>query len=263
MAISGLCRTAQFQFDPEYFKIISVVEETGTQICTTMPASALFDDYVTDSVEDNKIVFELTIDELIKAFRGAGGADEVVMKLTRRKGTRITTLRVMIPSARSSTFDAEILQDLPVQMKKYGSNAIKEYAWGEPNVYIRLPTPLTSLMKIADRFKSLSKRVTIMANNEGTLELASNAEGVRVKSTWKNMQVVLTEDSEGMPSQGLDTLYMCTVRAREWYSILQVSSVAQKIVLGIIDQQALVLYCYIDGIEDDQVLTYFVYHIEE
>lgn len=141
----------------------------------------LFSELVVESLNNNKIGFELTLDHLIKTLRSAvGSAPEILVRL--RKGPHYPFLSFTIDNP-----SMKIAQEIPVMTLSASQlEGLTEPSMPEPNVWILMPQ-LKLVQRVIDRMKNMSNILKIEANQAGQLVFSIETDLVTVSTFHKNL----------------------------------------------------------------------------
>ncbi|KAK5945005.1 Checkpoint protein hus1 [Knufia obscura] len=185
-----------------------------------------------------------------------------------------------------------ITQDIPVKVLHPGDvGGLHEPRLREPDVNIYMPN-LAQLKSISERFTKLAMstaissstknapRLEMSANMHGVLKLAIRTDALNISSHWTNLlnpeldatqfeggsQAVRDHPSTRMKElggpDGQDEAGWAKVRidAKDWSRVLSVGRVSSRVVGCLLDDTALVMYCWIGGPDDDEesCLTYYI-----
>ena len=247
----------------------------------------LFDDYRISSVNNNIINLEVPLAQLHRGLRSCASASDAVLRLTKRAadGAPVLCLTITTASSAASFISGSTLvtQEIPVRVLSATSvDSIQEPQAPDADVHIYLPQ-LPQLRSITDRFNRLSTvslaaaaataastdhaahRLLLAANMAGEFKMALVGSGVRVESTWRDLQNPVLADSEAHATHP-STLRARTafaevlVDGREWAKVLKVGGLARRVVACVCDGLALVLYVFLteEGDPDQTVLTYYM-----
>ena len=185
-----------------------------------------------------------------------------------------------------------VTQDIPVKvLHPQDVGGLHEPRLREPDVHIYMPN-LAQLKSISERFTKLamstavsnssknSPRLEMSANMYGALKLAIKTDALNISSHWTNLlnpeldatqfeggeQAVRDHPSTRMKelggSDGQNEAGWAKVRidAKDWSRVLSVGRVSSRVVGCILDETALVMYCWIGGPDDEEesCLTYYI-----
>ena len=212
-----------------------------------------------EGISDEFGDFDLDIDLNDPAFGGSGQAQ------TRERQTVVT-------------------QDVPVKvLHPTDVGTLHEPRLREPDVHIYMPS-LSQLKSISDKFTKLAiattmssssknaPRLEMSANMHGSLRLAIKTDALKTASLWTglvNPELDATQFDGGdtavqeHPStrmrelggpDGQNEAGWAKVRidAKDWSRVLSVGRVSSRVVGCLVDETALVMYCWIGGPDDDE-----------
>lgn len=267
-SLASLRKTCHIRLDPKSLKLISLADKRTTQLWATLNLESMFEHYELSSVCNNIIIIELNIEALFRALKSYNSSshrhDEVWIRL--RRHNRVPYLVVIFRQHSFVDEDVvQITQEMPVRLLKVDDfEGFREPVCPPPNVYIMLPDPNSSVLRICERYRHISGRITVKANNHRMLSMEVRHEGVKINTTWTNAINVRAIDQEESACPP-DEVFAVTVDSREWWGVLQVVNVAKRIIMGICNNYALIVHCYITDPEDDEeeVLMYYMSHLGE
>jgi HUS1 checkpoint protein len=246
-----------------------LADKSTTQLWSKLNLESMFEEYSIDAVV-YPIAFEVNIDGLFRALRSYNSSsnrhDEVWMRLTTKN-----KMPYVVIMFRQHSFTAEddvitIAQEIPIRLLRVEDvQDISEPNCPPANVYILMRDNLSGpVVRISERYRQVSPRITVRANNRGLLSFEVHDEGVKIDTTWKNAVNTRTMDQSSQDHDSPETIFSVTVDSKEWWAVLQVVNVAKRVIMGICDRYALLLYCYISDPENDEeeVMTYYMSHSE-
>lgn len=264
-----LRKSCQIRIDPSSIQLISLADKSTTQLWSKLNLESMFEEYAIDAVV-YPITFEVNIEGLFRALKSYNSSsnrhDEVWMRLTTKN-----KMPYVVIMFRQHSFTAEddvvtIAQEIPIRLLRVEDvHDMCEPNCPPANVYILMRDNLSSsVLRICDRYRQISNRLTIKANNEGFLSFEVHDDGVKINTTWKNAINTRTMDQSSQSTVPADTIFSVTIDSREWWAVLQVANVAKRVILGICGNYALLLYCYIIDPDDneEEVMTYYMSHSE-
>lgn len=177
-----------------------------------------------------------------------------------------------------------ITQDIPVKvLHPQDVGGLHEPRLREPDVHIYMPN-LAQLKSMSDRFTKLAlatsvsnsakntPKLEMSANMHGSLKLAIKTDALSITSQWTNLlnpdldasqfeggsQAVRDHPSTRMRElggpDGSDEAGWAKVRidAKDWSRVLSVGRVSSRVVGCLLDDTALVMYCWIGGPDDEE-----------
>ncbi|KAJ1959921.1 Checkpoint protein hus1 [Dipsacomyces acuminosporus] len=273
-SIDKLSKGAILKLTPEKLHIIVITDmDSGLQLWSDVTVDALFNDYRIESIHNNEIYLEFSIDNLQRALKSAQGALRTTLKLTKKQGLPVLSLVILNQS--STGREMTLCQDVPVRvLSPLQMEAIREPLVPDSQVHIMVP-PLNSVRSVAERMKSMGDRVAISANKEGEMTIRVSNDLVEITTFFRGLEN-LTYDSTQEPSanptpdRSPSDFYTAVVDMKNFLRFLQSYHVAPKnIVCCIIEQHAVVFYVYIGstgyaggvGALNEQTcgsLTYFI-----
>lgn len=177
-----------------------------------------------------------------------------------------------------------VTQDIPVKvLHPQDVGGLHEPRLREPDVHIYMPN-LAQLKTVSERFTKLAMstsvsasaknapRLEMSANMHGSLKLAIKTDALSIVSQWTNLlnpdldasqfeggsQAVRDHPSTRMRElggpDGSNEAGWAKVRidAKDWSRVLSVGRVSSRVVGCLLDDTALVMYCWVGGPEDDE-----------
>ncbi|KAK5096663.1 Checkpoint protein hus1 [Lithohypha guttulata] len=185
-----------------------------------------------------------------------------------------------------------ITQDIPVKVLHPSDvGGLHEPKLREPDIHIYMPG-LAQVKSISDKFTKLATATTVStsaknaprlemsANMYGALKIAVKTDALSISSLWTNLlnpdldatqfeggeQAVRDHPSTRMKElggpDGQNEAGWAKVRidAKDWSRVLSVGRVSNRVIGCIIDDMALIMYCWIGNQDDDEesCLTYYI-----
>ncbi|KAK9456944.1 checkpoint protein hus1 [Dipodascopsis uninucleata] len=263
-ALSFIRKLCLIKISPTSLSIITIVDTSGTQVWATLGISETFSDLTLKSLDDDVISMELNIDMLVRALKScsSSGLDSVRVKLT--KHNRIPYLAVMVEHYSRTGSTTKIAQEIPVKiLRSEQVQTIHEPECPRPDAIVVLPHPLTSILKICDRYRYIGVRILVSANMNGDLRVAVENDNVRVDTKWKELEIAQQElDSDTQPvsltPRESGAFASVRVDAKDLWNVLKIHTISKRIIVCICDNHALIVYAYVSGMEDESVLTYYL-----
>jgi len=219
---------------PDTIHFIIIPDYTGTQVWAALGVETLFEDYHIQSAADDCINLEIPVDNLHRALRSAGNANEVIIRLTRRDRFAVLSFCISV-AGRTGTNTITHHVTVRVLNQSYIST-LREPQCPEPDVHIVLP-PLSGLKAISERFKTLADRILIKANMNGEMKLRAESDSVKIETAWKDLINPELDPAQILepgrhPSQIRDKTAFASVRvdARDWLNFLRVHVVAKRVI---------------------------------
>lgn len=203
------------------------------------------------SEEENEIYLEFEPDVMAKSLislRTVTGARSVKVKLTNKK-LPCLTFEIMLSEFSHSRL---CVHDIPVTvMPRRGWKQLQEPKVPNFDISIQLPS-LKLLRTVAERMKTLSPYITVLANQEGVLILKVETPDATVSTHFKDLIVQTTEVAG---SEGSDEFFSARVDVRKFVQFLTSEQVnPSKVVCNIVDDHMVVLYL----LHEDVTLHYFL-----
>ncbi len=180
-----------------------------------------------------------------------------------------------------------ITQDIPVKVLHPADvGNLHEPRLREPDVHIYMPN-LAQLKSMSERFTKLAMATTVStsaknapklemsANMHGSLKLAIQTDALSIASQWTNLlnpdldasqfengsQAIRDHPSTRMRElggpDGSNEAGWAKVRidAKDWSRVLSVGRISTRVIGCILDDSALVMYCYIGDEDEESCLT--------
>ena len=177
-----------------------------------------------------------------------------------------------------------ITQDVPVKvLHPQQVGGLHEPRLREPDVHIYMPN-LAQLKSISEKFTKLAiatsassvgknaPRLEMSANMHGSLKLAIKTDALSIMSHWNNLvnpeldPTQVEGGSQGVrehPSTRMKELggpngeneagwAKVRIDAKDWSRVLSVGRVSSRVVGALVDETALVMYCWIGGPDDEE-----------
>jgi HUS1 checkpoint protein len=266
-ALSGTCKSCQMRVYKDRLLLVSSNDTNSSQVWTTLPAENMFEQLNVVSKYGEVVIMEINVESLYRALKsysssGMAGGEDVVLRLFKRD-QRPLLMVCFQHSSSTGDDDAYVAHEMPVKLVRLNeAESIQEPECPPPDVYVMMPKPITSVVRICDRYRYLGQRITIAANNEGLITMALAGEAVRVETSWKDAVNVQAESTTEC-SQERDPAQMAsvTVNAKDWWNALQINVICKSMIVALCDQVALVLYCHLTD-DQEEVLTYYMSHME-
>lgn len=142
----------------------------GMQVWAKTAVRCLFDSYVVESLNNNLIAFELSVENLERALKSAQFSTNCTCKLTKKGGKPYLTFIVEIQAAQIMN----VVQDVPVKLLSPAQAALilEPSVSADPReVNICLPSVGKVVRPIVDRLRKLDDVLVVEANMDGVLRL--------------------------------------------------------------------------------------------
>ncbi|KAA8912672.1 hypothetical protein TRICI_003390 [Trichomonascus ciferrii] len=195
---------------------------------------------------NNTLVMDVNADNLQRVLAKTGSSqveDDLTLKLRKRDQTAYLAVEfgMYINGAQLT----DVSQLVPIRLQREGT-APPYLPDARMDVFVRAPDPVASLVRVSDRYRNLGPTLAIRASRAGRFQIATAdaINSVVVETTWQNVTVLQLVGENATPSgNDDDTLYSVTVSTKEWFSVLQMHSVAKTVSIGISNNEFLVVYC--------------------
>ncbi|KAJ2720666.1 Checkpoint protein hus1 [Coemansia sp. Benny D115] len=275
-SIEKLSKSGILKLTPTKLHIIVLTDmDSGLQLWSDLTVSALFSDYRIESVHENEIYLEFSIDNLQRALKSAQGALQTTVKLTKKQ--RLPVLSFVIKNQSMGGRELVLTQDVPVRvLTAQQMDSISEPMVPDGQVHIMMP-PIANVRSVAERMRSMGDRVAVSANKRGEVNVRVANDLVDITTFFRGLEN-LSYDSTQQPAsaqsdpspQKESEFYTAVVDMKNFMRFLQSYHVAPKnIVCCIIENHALVFYVYVGSVGygsgvsalNDQTcgsLTYFI-----
>lgn len=211
--------------------------------------------------EGDTIDVEIGVENLLKTLRSINSS-EVNIRLKSTK-SRACHFRLTSMQKFESAY-YPVSHEIPVQITH------RRYHSESPiidSVLLNVSEIMPTLLKLSERYRFLDNLITIEGNKSGVFRIRSQSILGNVISTWTNVpKISLGDNITDNPShKTLDKFSSVTIRARDWWNILQVNHFARTVVICISDQISLHLYCFLDPNMNikEGTFSYYVSHVSE
>jgi HUS1 checkpoint protein len=249
--IEKINKTCVIHLTQRKIQFILVCDITdGFQVWAGMNAASLFSDYNVESMNNNEISFNITLDHLQRALKSSQYAQETLVKLTKKNGIPYLSLCIETTTTQAMTVNHDIPINLlgPLQVA-----AFVEPTLPDPEVYIMMP-PLKLLRSVVDHMKNLDDYLTMQANMAGELTLKVETDMVSVATFYRNLEHPHIE-GRSPPRHNPDQSASVKVDIKKFVKFLYSYQVSpQNVICCIVENQALVLHVLLD----DLFLTYYI-----
>lgn len=250
-SFASLNKTCQLRFNEDGLEITSMMDSGNIHLCSTgLTRHRLFERYEMSSRYNNTLVMDINADNLQRVLAKTGSSqveDDLTLKLRKRDQTAYLAIEfgMYINGAQLT----DVSQLVPIRLQREGTNP-PYLPDARMDVFVRAPDPISSLVRVSDRYRNLGPTLAIRASKNGRFQIATAdaINSVVVETTWQNVTVLqLVNDADNATSTPAadddDTLYSVTVSTKEWFSVLQMHSVAKTVSIGISNNEFLVVYC--------------------
>ncbi|ODQ65256.1 hypothetical protein NADFUDRAFT_51851 [Nadsonia fulvescens var. elongata DSM 6958] len=262
----------QMRLDNETLKIISIPDRDSgkTQIWSVQAVSEVFQE-ISLSMKEGVIIFDISIENLQRALKTHKNSflDEVMIRLRRIEGEVYLCIHYL--QEHDSGEEREILQEIPIILRSPSIELqdVVEPEYPPTDLYVLLPETPNSLMRTCDRYRQLDENLIIKANSKGNLIISVESEFVKVVTTWEglsNPELSLSQNPDTVDqNEEKISIAEVMIKCKDWWYLLQMTEIASKIIIGIVDERALVAYCYMSPtLESDMgVATYYINSISK
>lgn len=289
IALSSLRPTSIIKATSNGIQFISVAE-TGTRLFSTMiPKDALFDEYTATRLQnETEICFQINVELMAKALYKVDNLEPVRIKLTKRDRMPYLSINFQVhhqqgnnnnksimnfnsnealrPSEVWQEINAELMKDSQMVNLKEPSSMSRKI-----DVFVSLPEPKSSVVRISERYKRMSSRMVLKASKQGILSIEAKGDAVKLESTWKQVEVLENEESQQREGEDDDDHeeYSVCIDSKAWMDVLKVVEMSTKIVLAICHEHMLIVQCHLfDALpssqqeENNVYLMYYMPHHE-
>lgn len=206
---------------------------------------------------------EISADTLLKTLRSVG-ASQVKIHLKSSKSNichfRVTSMQ----KVEAGYFP--VTHEIPVQIT-HRSNHIEPTIDDSDTVLLAISDVMPTLYRLSNRYRFLDPLVTLEGNRSGVFRLHSRSQLGNVTSAWTNITRIMlnSDDSENATYQASDEFLSVTIKAKDWWNVLQLSMVARKVVVCLRDQASLYVYCFLDPNmqSEEGTFSYYITHVCE
>lgn len=226
------------------------------------------------SDERNRVAFGISLDDLVKTMKSASvyQQDQVFFTLKQQNGLPFLQFKI---KKEVNQVEMAVVQNVPLTSTRVSEveHALNEPDIDQPHVYILLPRPAMEFQRICDRYRRLGSHVRVTASTSGLLRLELFSDDVRVETVWEgldNPQAEVGSQVQSSPlkfsqregESGADGQYSIVVSTKDWYQICNLNVVTQAVVMGIVDEDILVAYGFMDSIDEGLgKINYYVCHV--
>ncbi|KAK9249495.1 checkpoint protein Hus1/Mec3 [Lipomyces tetrasporus] len=244
------------------FTLISFKESLGqsaTQIWTHLELADIFSEIQIGSLDNDHINMELNLDHFVRALKScSSSSDTVKVKLAKRGRIPYLVVAVDSPSYTS------IKQEIPVKViRENVLEGIAEPTIPNPDVSLELYRHVRSVLRICERYRNLTKHITIAANRAGNLRISIQNDDATVDAKWTNLTLMLNGDSpedddELQEDVDDEKFFSIVVNADELFHTLRICYASRRIIFCISDQYTLMLHVLLAGMDDHSYVSYYI-----
>ena len=225
---------------PDKLALIVPSEATdGMQLWSGVPAAELFESYLVESLNQNQVAFEVSLENLERALKSAQLSTDCLCKLTKKNGCTYLTFIVELKASQVMN----VVQDVPIQLQTPSQIAmLVEPILPDPTVHIMFP-PLAQLKHIVERLRQLDDAVTLECNMAGVLRLGVHTDACRCTTVIESLEHPRVEGADGPPERDADRWGSARVDGRKlgrFFGALAVNPAA--VVCCIIEHRAVVMH---------------------
>lgn len=183
----------------------------------------------------------------LSSLRVSHGAKSVKMKLTNKKSPCLT-FEIQLSELSHSRF---CVHDIPVSViPRKEWTALQEPVVPNYDVSIQLPG-LKLIRTVAERMKSLSSHIVLLANHEGALILKVETPEATVSTHFKN----LIMENSGGDEENTEEFFSARIDIRKFVQFLTSEQVnPSKVVCNIVDDKMVAMFL----INEDIIMHYFL-----
>lgn len=211
--------------------------------------------------EDDTIDVDVSVENLLKTLRSINSLQvKIHLKTSRSKAChfRLTSMQ------KFETDYFPVSHEIPVQITH-------RHDFVEPScedmVMLAVSDIIQPLLKLSERYRFLDTLITVKGNRNGVFRIYTESELGNVTSTFKGVNKIMlnSETTENMTYERSEEYSCVTVRAKDWWNMLQINHIAKKIVVCIRDQEMLNVYCFLNPQMngDDGTFSYYIKHVSE
>ncbi|XP_069690158.1 checkpoint protein HUS1 [Periplaneta americana] len=239
--------------DMLYFIIVDGNVTVGKpMVWSVLEQTHFFNEYNMAGVseEQNEIFLEFEPDVMAKSLnslRVSNGAKSVKIKLTNKKSPCLT-FEIQLSELLHSRV---CVHDIPVTvLPRREWSTLQEPRIPDFNVSIQLPS-LKLLRTVAERMKTLSPYIILLANHDGTLILKIETAEATVSTHFKDLPV----ENAGGAGDSSDEFFSARVDVKKFVQFLTCEQVnPNKVVCNILDDQMVAMFL----VHEDVTLHYFL-----
>ncbi|PRP88712.1 checkpoint clamp complex protein [Planoprotostelium fungivorum] len=232
------------------FILAAEITEGGMQVWSGIASNCLFEDYAIESLNNNEIAFEISLDHLQRALKSGQDASEMLFKLVKKNG--VPYLSFVIEKQGQQTMS--IVQDVPISMlTQVQFSSYIEPHLPDPDVQIMMP-PLKILRNVIDKMKNVGEYLSIWANMAGEIRFKVESDMVTIQTSYRNLDHPQIE-GKSPPRVNPELEAEGKVRVKQFSKFLYSYQVLpNNVVCCIVEGKAVVIHILLD----DLYMTYYI-----
>lgn len=213
--------------------------------------------------EGDTVDVEISVENLLKTLRSINSGEvKILLKSSKSHAChfRLTSMQ------KFESAYYPVSHEIPVQIT-HRLNHVEPPIDDSDTVLLAVSDIMPSLLKLSERYRFLDRQVTIEGNRSGVLRIHSRSRLGNVTSTWTNVTKVMlnSDDTESTTYESSEEFSRVTIRAKDWWNVLQVNAIVRKVVICIKDQASLYVYCFLDPNmqSEEGTFSYYISHVSE
>lgn len=237
---------------------------------SAMQTATLWAELAIDSMLDHishltEFAIEIHFESFHRMFRSYNSMGEVFIRITPRGTTqRLVALRInnesdgpeMIVRQRINALEKPI-SEVPTEPIISSLDMCCELALGQ----------LPQIVRVAEKYRQLDRKLDISLSSDHVFTVTSQPAGVQINTSWSVIfPEVLPGSQESQatprrapPAFGSASITSISVLARDWYNtIAHCQQLARRVVLGIVGNEVLAVFCYPHTENEENVLTFYL-----
>ncbi|GAA6063799.1 hypothetical protein JCM10212_005962 [Sporobolomyces blumeae] len=271
-SLAPLSKFATLKLKADAVHLICQGDRGGVQVWSQIAVASIFrlENFRLESNNANEIYLEVATDALARALKSAAGSTKATIKLAKKGGQgpggtgrgAHPVLSIVIDGASRMGKGMAIVQDVYVKVKKAQEiELLKEPLCPVPDAALLLP-PLQTLRTVAERMKTISPLITLVASNAGTFRMRAQADEATVETEWNGLKRPNMGDDQDMANENdPNEEFAVTLEAKNLLKFLASYSIAQTTIFCLCPNHCAIFYVYVGDSKDNLqggVLTFFV-----
>lgn len=237
---------------PDKISLIVPSEATdGMQLWSGIPVPTLFESYLVESLNNNQVAFEVTLENLDRALKSAQLSTECICKLTKKGGSTYLTFIVEIQASQVMN----VVHDVPIRLQTPTQIAmLTEPVLPDPTVHILLPS-LKQVKPIVERLKKLDDALIIECNMDGCLKMGVQTDSAKITTVVNGLEHPKVEGAEEAPVRDASRWGSVRVDMKKFSRFLGAHHInPTAVVCCLIEHKAVVMHVILDTF----YLTYYI-----
>ncbi|PRT54014.1 hypothetical protein B9G98_01634 [Wickerhamiella sorbophila] len=237
---------------------------------SSMQSATLWAELAIDSMLEHishltDFAIEIHFESFHRMFRSFNSMGEVFIRVTPRSTTRrVVGLRInnesdgpeMIVRQRINALEIP-LSAVPTEPIISSLDMCCELALGQ----------LPQIVRVAEKYRQLDHTLDIKLSSDHVFSVIIQPAGVQINTSWTVIfPEVLpgTQESQSTPRSALPmfgtaSITSISVQARDWYNaIAHCQQLARRVVVGIVGNEVLAVFCYPHTENEENVLTFYL-----